>query len=230
MGDGEVPSAGEQSEAAVRPRGEQRWPVLGMLAVACVLPLLLPERLTLGPRWLLPAIDGGLLIAVAVTDPGRIDARSRRVRSLRLTLILVLVAGTAFATGHLINDLIRGGGITNSAGLLLEAGGLVWLELVLVFAFLYWELDAGGPGRRAHETTRFPELAFPQQLNPDIARPGWRPVFYDYLYLGFTNSTAFSPTDVMPLAHWAKLTMAVQSLVSLLILGLIVARAVNILN
>jgi hypothetical protein len=178
----------------------------------------------------LSSVEGALLIAVAVTDPGRIDQRSRRVRSLRLALIFVLAAGTAFATGRLINELIRGGGITNSPGLLLETSSVVWLELVIVFGFLYWELDAGGPGERVHEPTRFPDLAFPQHLNPDVARPGWRPVFYDYLYLAFTNSTAFSPTDVMPLAHWAKLTMAVQSLASLLILGLIVARAVNILN
>jgi hypothetical protein len=226
----DISTSGDRSDAAMHPRGEHRWPVLGMLAVASVLPLFLPERLTLGPRWLLPTIEGALLVAVAVTDPGRIDQRSRHVRSLRLTLICVLAGGTAFATGHLINELIRGGGITNSAGLLLEAGSLVWLELVIVFAFLYWELDAGGPGQRAHEPTTFPDLAFPQHLNPQVARPGWRPVFYDYLYLGFTNSTAFSPTDVMPLAHWAKLTMAAQSLASLLILGLIVARAVNILN
>jgi uncharacterized membrane protein len=230
MNDDDISIPGDQPTGALRPRGEHRWPVLGMLAVASVLPLFIPERLTLGPKWLLPSIEGALLVAVAVTDPGRIDQRSRQVRSLRLTLIFVLAAGTAFATVHLINELIRGGGITNSAGLLLEAGSLVWLELVIVFAFLYWELDAGGPGQRVHEPTVFPDLAFPQHLNPDVARPGWRPVFYDYLYLGFTNSTAFSPTDVMPMAHWAKLTMAVQSLASLLILGLIVARAVNILN
>jgi hypothetical protein len=171
-----------------------------------------------------------LLIAVAVTDPGRIDQRSQQVRALRLSLIFVLAAGTAFSTGRLIDELIRGGGITGSADLLLRAGSLVWIELVLVFAFLYWELDAGGPGQRTHQPSRYPDLAFPQQLNPEVARPGWRPVFYDYLYLGFTNSTAFSPTDVMPLVHWAKLLMGVQSLTSLLILGLVVARAVNILN
>jgi uncharacterized membrane protein len=220
----------DRPDRSAPPRGERRWPVLGMLAVASVIPLFLPERLTLGPKWLLPTIECMLLIAVAVTDPGRIDQRSRQVRALRLTLIVVLAVGTAFATGHLLNDLVRGGGITNSANLLLRAGSLVWSELVIVFAFLYWELDAGGPGQRAHEVSRALDLAFPQHLSPQIARPGWRPVFYDYLYLGFTNSTAFSPTDVMPLAHWAKLTMAVQSLASLLILGLIVARAVNILN
>jgi len=201
-----------------------------MLAVASALPVFIPERLSLGPKWLLPAVEAVLLIAVALTDPGRIDQRSRQVRALRLTLIFVLAAGTAFSTGHLIDELVRGGGITSSADLLLRAGSLVWLELVIVFAFLYWELDAGGPGQRAHQVTIYPDLAFPQQLSPEVARPGWRPVFYDYLYLGFTNSTAFSPTDVMPMVHWAKLLMAMQSLTSLLILGLVVARAVNILN
>jgi hypothetical protein len=230
MSDGEISNQSDQDSRPIQPRGDNRWPVLGMLAVASVVPLFLPERLTFGPKWLLPVIEGGLLIAVAVTDPGRIDQRSRQVRVLRLTLIFVLAAGTAFATGHLIDELIRGGGITSSPNLLLRAGSLVWIELVIVFAFLYWELDAGGPGQRAHEPIRYPDLAFPQHLSPDVARPGWRPVFYDYLYLGYTNSTALSPTDVMPLAHWAKLTMAVQSLTSLLILGLIVARAVNILN
>jgi hypothetical protein len=230
MSDGENPNSSARDAGPSQLRGEKRWPVLGMLAVASVLPLFLPERLTLGPKWLAPAIEGVLLIAVAVTDPGRIDQRSRQVRALRLTLICFLAAGTAFATGHLLDELIRGGGITGSADLLLRAGGVVWVELVIVFAFLYWELDSGGPGQRAHEQTEYPDLAFPQHLSPDIARPGWRPVLYDYLYLGYTNSTALSPTDVMPLAHWAKLTMAVQSLTSLLIIGLIVARAVNILN
>src|SRR5262245_12259261 len=130
MSDDDISISDHQPARAVRPRGEQRWPVLGMLAAASVLPLFLPERLTLGPGWLLPVIEGALLVAVAVTDPGRIDQRSRQVRSLRLTLIFVLAAGTAFATGHLINELIRGGGITNSADLLLRAGSLVWLELV----------------------------------------------------------------------------------------------------
>jgi uncharacterized membrane protein len=113
---------------------------------------------------------------------------------------------------------------------LLRASALVWVDLVIVFALLYWEIDSGGPGRRANELTRYPDFGFPQQLNPHIAPPAWRPVFYDYLYLGVTNGTAFSPTDVMPLAHWAKGAMALQSLTSLVIIGLVVARAVNILN
>src|SRR5262245_53672762 len=107
MSDDDISIPGDQPAGAVRPRGEHRAPVLGMLAVASVLPLFLPERLTLGPRWLLSSIEGALLIAVAVTDPGRIDQRSRQVRSLRLTLIFILAGGTAFATAHLVNELIR---------------------------------------------------------------------------------------------------------------------------
>jgi hypothetical protein len=98
----------------------------------------------------------------------------------------------------------------------------------IAFALLYWELDGGGAATRARHPPTHADLAFPQQLNPRIAPPDWRPRFIDYLYLGFTNATAFSPTDVMPLAPWAKIAMAIQSLVSLGILGLVIARAVNV--
>jgi hypothetical protein len=90
------------------------------------------------------------------------------------------------------------------------------------------KLDGGGAAARAYHAPNHPDLAFPQQLNPSIAPAGWRPRFIDYLYLGFTNATAFSPTDVMPLVPWAKITMAVQSVISIAILGLVIARAVNI--
>jgi uncharacterized membrane protein len=101
---------------------------------------------------------------------------------------------------------------------------------VLAFSLLYFELDAGGAAARAERMPQHLDLAFPQQLSPGISVPGWRPRYIDYLYLGVTNSLAFSPTDVMPLAAWAKSIMAVQSIVSLLVLGLIVARAVNVLT
>lgn len=100
----------------------------------------------------------------------------------------------------------------------------------MAFALLYWQFDSGGPAARLERRARYPEFAFPQQINPDLAPAGWRPVFVDYLYLAFTNSTAFSPTDVMPLVPWAKLAMAVQSTVSLVVIGLVVARAVNVLT
>jgi hypothetical protein len=127
-------------------------------------------------------------------------------------------------------DLVEGGPETNSAADLLQVGSGVWLYTVIAFAFLYWLLDGRAPEARIWDPPEFPDLAFPQQLSPVVAVPGWRPDFADYLYLGFTNATALSPTDVMPLARWGKLAMAVQSVASLAILGLVIARAVNILR
>jgi hypothetical protein len=142
--------------------------------------------------------------------------------------VSVLVLASMWATVLLIDDLIHGGPETNSAGDLLEAGSVVWVSNNIAFALLYWELDGGGAAARAHHLPAHADLAFPQQLNPQVAPPNWRPRFIDYLYLGFTNATAFSPTDVMPLVPWAKITMAVQAVVSIGILGLVIARAVNV--
>jgi uncharacterized membrane protein len=138
------------------------------------------------------------------------------------------VAAALWATIILTDHLINGSPQTNSAGYLLASGALVLVGNNLAFALLYWEFDSDGPAARLEGKAQYPEFAFPQQINPDLAPPGWRPIFVDYLYLGFTNSTAFSPTDVMPLVPWAKSAMAVQSTVSLVVIGLVVARAVNI--
>jgi hypothetical protein len=145
-------------------------------------------------------------------------------------LVAVLVADAAGVTSRLIADLIQGGPETNSAADLLKTGFLVWLYTIIAFAFVYWALDGGGPESRFLAPPKFPDLAFPPRLNPGTAWPGWRPEFFDYLYLGFTNATAFSPTDVMPLARWGKLAMTVQAVCSLMILGLVIARAANILK
>jgi uncharacterized membrane protein len=211
-------------------RGEKRWPMAVTLLVAIALLLLLPARFSIVPRWLGPLILALLLVVLVIADPGRIDRRSPAVRRISLALVAVLVAGAGMVTVRLVVDLIRGGPETSSPGTLLRIGFLVWLYTIISFAFLYWELDGGGPEARVVAPPEFPDLAFPQQLNPRVSRPGWRPEFFDYLYLGFTNATAFSPTDVMPLERWAKLAMAVQAAVSLLVLGLVVARAVNILK
>ena len=134
------------------------------------------------------------------------------------------------AGGKALLDLVEGGPETNSAKDLLSVGFGIWLYTILAFAFLYWVLDGGGPDARQRAPREYPNLAFPEQLNPVVAALGWRPQFFDYLYLGFTNATAFSPTDVMPLARWAKAAMTMQAAGSLLILGLVIARAVNILR
>jgi uncharacterized membrane protein len=208
--------------------GESRWPMAGAVVAAIVLTLLLPDEVRQGPRWVLPSIEGALLIALIAADPGKIDRRSRLLRTLSIVLVAVLVLAALWATALLVDDLIHGGKETDSASDLLLAGSTVWLSNNIAFALLYWELDGGGAAARAHGPPTYVDLAFQQQMSPHLAPPNWRPRFIDYLYLAFTNATAFSPTDVMPFAPWAKVAMAVQSVVSLAILGLVIARAVNV--
>lgn len=207
---------------------EARWPMAGAVLAAMLLTYLLPADLRLGPNWLLPSIEGVLLVAVVVADPVQITRRSALLRGLSIGLVALLVLDALWSTGLLIDALLHGGQETNSASALLSAGAIVWVSNNIAFGLLYWELDSGGAAARAHRLPRHPDFAFPQQINPDLAPANWRPRFIDYLYLGFTNAIAFSPTDVMPLARWAKVAMTVQSTISLAILGLVIARAVNV--
>jgi uncharacterized membrane protein len=218
------PVRGETSVA------EARWPMAGAIVSAMLLTALLPDDVRLGPAWALPLIEGVLLIAVIAADPGAITRRSRWLRMLSIALVSILVLGALWSTAQLIDGLVHGSPQTNSATDLLEAGSIVWLSNAIAFALLYWELDGGGAAARALEPPRYPDLAFPQQLNQAIGPRDWRPRFVDYVYLSVTNSMAFSPTDVMPLVAWAKLSMAVQAVVSLGILGLVIARAVNVFS
>ena len=222
---GEAPRADAAATSVV---SEQRWPMVGAVVAAIVLTVLLPDDLRLGPSWLLPLIEAALLVALVLGDPGAITRRTRLLRVLSIALVAVLVVNSLWSTIGLIDSLINGGPATTSASELLTAGSIVWLSNNIAFALLYWELDGGGAAARAHHLPAYPDLAFPQQMNPRIAPEGWRPRFIDYLYLGFTNATALSPTDAMPLVPWAKIAMAVQATVSLAILALVVARAVNV--
>jgi uncharacterized membrane protein len=200
------------------------------VVVAIVLTSLLPKSVRLGPAWLIPIAESVLLVLLCVKDPGRIDRRSQLLRGCSIALVSVLLLTAMGFTVRLIAELIHGGSTTDSASALLLAGNAVWISNNIAFALLYWELDSGGSAVRAHRLHPRTDFAFPQQLNPIPGWEDWQPRFVDYLYLGFTNATAFSPTDVMPLAPWTKMTMLVQSIVSLTILGLIVARAVNVLT
>jgi len=210
--------------------GEARWPMAVAVLAVIVLTLLLPRSLIARPRWGVPLVEGLLLVAVMIGDPGKIDRRSKTVRTLSVTLIALLVATTLWCTAQLIVELVQGGPATDSAGALLAAGGIVWLSTCIAFGLLYWELDSGGPAVRAHGLPAHPDFAFPQHMSPELAPKDWRPRFVDYMYLGFTSATAFSPTDIMPLRPWNKLAMMAQSTISLVLLGLVIARAVNVLQ
>jgi hypothetical protein len=198
------------------------------VVAAMVLTILLPSDQRALPAWVVPLVEGILLAALIVGDPGAIDHRSRLLRVISIGLMSVLVLAALWATARLIDDLVNGGPQTNSASDLLEAGSIVWVSNIIAFALVYWELDGGGAAARAHHSRSHVDFAFPQDMNPGLAAANWAPRFVDYLYLAFTNATAFSPTDAMPIAPWAKLAMILQSLISLAILGLVIARAVNV--
>jgi len=209
--------------------GESRWPpviaVVVFLVVNVAVRIWLPHEATIHLPFLLPGIEAVLLVVLITGDPtGPVERL--RLRRLSLVLVGLLVAAALWSTAVLVDDLIRGKGVSNHADQLLAAGAIVWLGNNLSFALLYWLVDGGGPLAR----TRHPapvDFAFTQHMSPELAPPGWRPVFLDYLHLGFTNATAFSPTDVMPLTHRAKYWMLVQASLALALFGLVVARAVN---
>jgi hypothetical protein len=211
---------------------ERRWPMglaVGVyLALMIGLRLTVPDRPTLGTSWLVPSLMGALLGALVLADPAHITARARWLRRVASVLILSLAVVTIAGTSILIADLIRGAPVTEQASTLLVSGALIWLGNVLIFSLLYWHFDSGGALARYRGDRPYRDFAFTQHLSPELAPEGWRPQYVDYLILGLTTSTAFSPTDVMPIAAWAKLTMALQSLIALTVVGLVIARAVNV--
>jgi hypothetical protein len=172
-----------------------------------------------------PIVEAAFVVVLITSNPAGREER-RKLRRVALALVGLFVLAALWSTGVLIRDLIDGTGVSNKPDQLLASGGTVWLGNNLAFALLYWLIDGGGPAARKRLSIPV-DFAFTQQLSPELAPRGWRPVFLDYLHLGFTNATAFSPTDVMPLTLRAKYSMLVQSTVALALFGLVVARAVN---
>jgi hypothetical protein len=213
---------------------EPRWPIalvlIAYLGVAIALRIALPDRPTLGPSWLVPGIEAALLVALLLANPAHIEGRARWLRRVASVLIVALAIVALVATAVLIADLIRGAEVTESASTLLASGALIWLGNIVAFSLIYWQFDSGGPLARFGGERPYPDLAFTQHMSPEFAPPGWRPQYADYFILGLTTSTAFSPTDVMPMSVWAKLTMALQSVISLAVVGLVIARAVNVFS
>jgi uncharacterized membrane protein len=208
---------------------EPRFQVTVAIVTAIGLMLALPSRVASHPRWVLPGLAVLLLIGVFVARTARFERRTRVLRVASLSLIAVMSLSNATSGARLIVDLVRGQGNTTPVQLLLT-GGAIWLTNVIVFGVWYWEFDRGGPIQRAAGTQPYPDFMFPQMTSPELAPADWEPGFVDYLYMSFTNAMAFSPTDVMPMTRWAKLTMLMQSLISVVTLLLVIARAVNILK
>ena len=210
-------------------RGEVRWPVSVAMGVAIALQVALPNELNVVSRFLLPAVEAAILIVLLAINSRRIDRVSRPLRGMGLTLIAVASLANGYSAALLILGLVNGSQ-GSSAGPLLASGGAIYLTNILVFALWYWELDRGGPASRALALRTNPDFLFPQMANPHVTHPDWEPRFADYLYVSFTNATAFSPTDTMPLTRWAKMTMLLQSAIALVTIALVIARVVNILG
>jgi uncharacterized membrane protein len=211
-------------------RGEHRWPINFSVIVAIVLQLLLaPKFIAPFPRYLMPVLEGALLVGLTIADPVRVERGGTAIRVATIFQIVLITVANAASAVLLIRAILEGRA-GDLATPLFGSGASIWVTNVIAFGLWYWEFDRGGPVERAQGTKRHPDLMFPQMASPELAPPDWEPQFVDYLYLSFTNATAFSPTDVMPLARWAKLTMAVQSAVSLAVAALVVARAVNLLR
>jgi uncharacterized membrane protein len=199
-----------------RTRGEHRWPAALAILVAVALQVPLPASIV------------GLLVGLLAANPFRIDRESSVLRTVGLANLGVIAVANGWSVVLLVEHVLTHRPIT--PGQLLVAGGCIWLTNVIVFALAYWEFDRGGPAVRASGSRTFPDLMFPQMANPELAPKDWEPAFFDYLYLAFTNATAFSPTDVMPLSRWAKAIMGAQSAVAVIIVVFVVARAVNVLG
>lgn len=210
-------------------RSEHRSPAVAVVVATVALQLLLPKELVIRPWWLLPAVTGLLVVTLLLINPGRVSRHAPLERGMALCLVAVVSVANAASAVQLVDGIITGS-IANRPGSVLVSAAIVYWSNIVAFSLWYWEFDRGGPGERAAGSAEYPDFLFPQMSDPEFAAKDWRPTYPDYLYLSFTNSTAFSPTDLMPLRPWAKLIMMLQSAVSLIIALLVVAWAVGALN
>jgi uncharacterized membrane protein len=204
------------------------WEPQLVVAVAIGLQFSLSTEVTIGPTWLFPALEGALLIALVMVSPHPNVRHSRFRRHVAIAMI-GFVSAVNIASLVLLSHRLLQGGKQNGHALILS-GVVLWCTNVLLFGLWYWEVDRGGPVARTRNDVDVPDFLFVQMMNPEHAPKDWRPQLIDYLYLSFTNATAFSPTDTMPLTPTAKCLMSGQALASLVTVGLVVARAVNILS
>jgi len=203
------------------------WGPALVVAAAIALDTALPNKLTIGPTWLLPGLEALLLLGLVIASPRPKVRHSPARRRIAIALIAIVSATNVVSLAVLCHLLVEGGKQNGKS--LIFSGVVLWGTNVLLFALWYWELDSGGPLMRMRKRHRHPDFLFVQMSAPQWAPKGWIPGLVDYLYLSLTNATAFSPTDTMPLTPTAKWLMGAQSLVALVTVGLVVARAVNIL-
>jgi uncharacterized membrane protein len=207
---------------------EPRWPASLAVVAFAGLWAALPNDVAVRPHVVLPPLLVLAALLLNLWSPRRHASESRWVRLASIGLIALLAVVNLVDLGFLSYELIEPSP-KELSGLLL-ASFLIWLDNVIVFALLYWELDRGGPEERTSPHHRQPDFFFMQMARPGAAPPGWAPGFGDYLFLAFTHQATFGPTETMPLTLAAKLLTALQAAISLFIITLVVARGINILG
>lgn len=208
-------------------REEPRWPASLALLVCAGLYFLLPGRIDIGPKWLLPVLIVLPLFPLSARRNRRPDD-APWVRYLCMSLIALVTLANFTSVGLLVSRLLNSH-VSQGRALIFSAVS-IWLTNVIVFGLWLWELDRGGPHVRAGMDERPPDVQFPQMENPTLAPSDWHPRFYDYLYTSFANGTSFAPADAMPLTLKAKTLFLGESVASLLTISIVAARAVNILH
>ncbi len=220
------------------------WMARASVVVIVALQLLLVNRLTIGPRWLAPAAELALLIPLSIETAWAqdmvvkatsdhhwhmISRRRRMIRALAVVMTGIISLMNLGSLVMLVGALLGGSAGADGKTLLVDALD-IWAINVIAFALWYWSMDHGGPAARGVSCRTMIDFCFPQLTMEGEEAREWSPGFVDYLFLSYTNATAFSPTDTMPLTQRAKLLMMVQSAISLLTIALVAARAVNILS
>lgn len=209
---------------------EPRWPVALTILVVLVLLTVLPDRVRLVPAWVPFLLSTIIFAAMAFVPLTGGSGRSLRIERLVLLLFYLIVsAGTVASLAYLTYEMINHS--TELGGLeLLTSSIAVWVDNVLMFSLLYWQVDRGGPEGRLKQSIPRRDWAFPQDDIAEAEFAHWHPTFVDYLFLAYTTATAFSPTDALPLTARAKLLMMVESSISLATILVVVSRAINILG
>lgn len=215
-------------------------PAVLAVLIAIALQAALPNRLVLGPRLVLPALELLLLIPLIVVNPVRMTRNTRWSRPVSLILVLLIALANTIVLALLVKALVDGG--VKDGNQLLIAALQVWLTNVIAYGLVYWELDRGGPVHRtqaARKDLPAADFRFPQDEDHDAivevaagssAKSDWVPTLVDYLYMSVTNSSAFSPTDTMPLSTRTKSLMALQSTSALVLSLLVISRGVSVLK
>ena len=224
-----MPESSPTESWGVASRKEPRWPASLALLGAAGLNFALPGKFTLGPPWLVPLLELAILVPLYISSPYRRANESRWQGVFAHALIAIANIANVTALTLLVRQIVVNAKDTTGSELLFSSLA-IWLTNVLVFSLWYWELDRGGPDARLSGDHPAPDFLFPQMVTPGCAHPLWSPQFVDYLYLGFTDATAFSPTDVMPLSRWAKMMMLAEAVVSLATITIVASRAVNIIS